>query len=58
LRPELLPPLLPGRAPKGEVKESPRKEFLYWNDDGELVALRISKAGYLGLACHRRLAEF
>ena len=23
---------------KGEVKESPRKEFLYWNDDGELVA--------------------
>jgi arylsulfatase len=25
---------------KGEVKESPRKEFLYWNDDGNLVALR------------------
>jgi arylsulfatase A-like enzyme len=25
---------------KGEVKESPRKEFLYWNDDGQLVAVR------------------
>jgi arylsulfatase len=28
---------------KGEVKESPRKEFLYWNDDGELVALRLNQ---------------
>jgi arylsulfatase A-like enzyme len=26
---------------KGEVKESPRKEFLYWNDDGQLVAVRF-----------------
>ena len=26
---------------KGEAKEPPRKEFLYWNDDGELVAIRI-----------------
>jgi arylsulfatase len=26
---------------KGEVKESPRKEFLYWNDDGDLLALRV-----------------
>jgi arylsulfatase len=26
---------------KGEVKESPRKEFLYWSDDGDLLALRI-----------------
>jgi arylsulfatase A-like enzyme len=26
---------------KGEVKEAPRKEFLYWNDDGELVAVRV-----------------
>jgi arylsulfatase A-like enzyme len=26
---------------KGEVKESPRKEYLYWNDDAELVAIRI-----------------
>jgi arylsulfatase len=28
---------------KGQVKESPRKEFLYWSDDGELVALRINQ---------------
>src|SRR4029453_11727029 len=28
---------------KGDVKESPRKEFLYWSDDGELVALRINQ---------------
>jgi arylsulfatase len=28
---------------KGEVKESPRKEFLYWSDDGELVALRVKE---------------
>ena len=27
---------------KGEMKESPRKEFLYWSDDGELVALRVN----------------
>jgi len=26
---------------KGEVKESPRKEFLYWSDDGDLLALRF-----------------
>jgi arylsulfatase A-like enzyme len=26
---------------KGEMKESPRKEFLYWSDDGELLALRV-----------------
>ncbi len=25
---------------KGEVKESPRKEMLYWSDDGGLMALR------------------
>ncbi len=25
---------------KGEVKEAPRKEFLYWSDGGDLVALR------------------
>ena len=25
---------------KGEVKESPRKEMLYWSDDGDLMALR------------------
>jgi arylsulfatase len=25
---------------KGEVKESPRKQFFYWSDDGDLLALR------------------
>ena len=28
---------------KGEAKESPRKEFLYWSDDGKLVALRYNQ---------------
>lgn len=27
---------------KGEVKENPRKGFLYWGDDGDLMALRWS----------------
>ncbi len=27
---------------KGEVKESPRKDFLYWSDDGDLFALRYA----------------
>jgi len=27
---------------KGEAKESPRKEFLYWSDDGDLMAIRLS----------------
>jgi arylsulfatase len=26
---------------KGDMKEAPRKEFIYWNDDGELVAIRV-----------------
>ena len=26
---------------KGDVKEAPRKEFLYWSDDGDLMALRV-----------------
>jgi arylsulfatase A-like enzyme len=26
---------------KGEAQESPRKSFVYWNDDGQLVALRV-----------------
>ena len=26
---------------KGDAKETERKEFLYWNDDGELVAVRV-----------------
>ena len=28
---------------KGDVKESPRKEFLYWSDDGDLMAFRYDK---------------
>lgn len=28
---------------KGSVKESPRKEFFYWNDDGALTALRFNQ---------------
>jgi arylsulfatase len=27
---------------KGEVKENPRKGFLYWSDDGDLLALRVA----------------
>jgi arylsulfatase len=26
---------------KGDVKDSPRQEFLYWSDDGDLMALRV-----------------
>jgi arylsulfatase len=26
---------------KGEANEAPRKEFLYWSDDGELVSIRV-----------------
>ena len=28
---------------KGEVKENPRKGFLYWGDDGDLMALRFGQ---------------
>ena len=28
---------------KGEVKELPRKDFIYWNDDGQLVAIRVNE---------------
>ena len=27
---------------KGDAKESPRKEFLYWSDDGDLLAVRYN----------------
>jgi arylsulfatase A-like enzyme len=27
---------------RGEARDSPRRDFLYWNDDGELVALRVN----------------
>jgi arylsulfatase len=26
---------------RGEVNDGPRRDFLYWNDDGELVAVRV-----------------
>ena len=34
---------------KGDAKESPRKEFLYWSDDGDLMAIRYEqwKAAFL-----------
>ena len=28
---------------KGDAKESPRKEFLYWSDDGDLMAIRVKE---------------
>jgi arylsulfatase len=28
---------------KGEAKEPPRKDFIYWNDDGQLVAIRVNE---------------
>ena len=28
---------------KGDVAEAPRKEFLYWTDDGQLAALRYDQ---------------
>jgi arylsulfatase A-like enzyme len=27
----------------GQTRESPRKEFFYWDDDGELVAIRYDR---------------
>lgn len=28
---------------KGEVKENPRKGFMFWSDDGDLMALRVNQ---------------
>ena len=28
---------------KGEVQESPRKEFIYWSDDGDVFAIRVGR---------------
>ena len=28
---------------KGEVKESPRRQFFYWSDDGDLFAIRVDR---------------
>jgi arylsulfatase len=38
----------------GQVSEGPRREFLYWNDDGNLVALRYNrwKAVFLEQRAH------
>ncbi len=45
----------------GSAKESPRRDFLYWNDDGELVAMRVGglegRLQGAGARGHRRLAE-
>ena len=39
---------------KGEVKENPRKGFLYWSDDGDLMALRVGgEVGRFGEDDHR-----
>lgn len=39
---------------KGEVKENPRKGFLYWSDDGDLMALRVGnwKAHFMEQRAH------
>ena len=39
---------------KGEVKENPRKAFLYWSDDGDLMAIRINqwKAQFVDQTAH------
>ena len=39
---------------QGKTSEPPRKEFLYWNDDGQLVALRYNrwKAVFLEQRAH------
>lgn len=39
---------------KGEVKENPRKGFLYWSDDGDLMALRVGnyKANFMEQRAH------
>ncbi len=39
---------------KGDVKENPRKGFLYWSDDGDLMALRAGnwKATFLVQRAH------
>ena len=42
---------------KGEAKESPREGFIYWSDDGDLMALRVSRLeGRVRRAAHNRSA--
>ena len=31
---------------KGEVKKNPREGFLYWSDDGDLMALRVNQRAH------------
>ena len=43
---------------KGDAKESPRKEFLYWSDDGDLMAHPLSRLeGHLPGAEHGDIAK-
>jgi len=39
---------------KGQAKENPRKGFLYWSDDGDLMALRVGdwKATFMEQRAH------
>jgi arylsulfatase A-like enzyme len=39
---------------KGEVKESPRQEFFYWSDDGDLFAIRVRDWNLFHRAVSRR----
>ena len=40
---------------RGEQKESPREEFLYWSDDGDLMAIRVQNWKASFLEQHTRL---
>jgi arylsulfatase len=42
---------------KGEVKESPRKEFLYWSDDGDLLAIRVNEWKVSFLEQHGKVSD-
>src|SRR5262249_52083239 len=42
---------------KGEVKESPRKEFLYWSDDGDLMAIRVNQWKVAFLEQHGKVSD-
>jgi arylsulfatase len=39
---------------KGETKESPRKGFLYWSDDGDLVSIRVENWKVVFKECAKR----
>jgi arylsulfatase A-like enzyme len=42
---------------KGEAKESPRKEFLYWSDDGDLLAIRVNQWKVAFLEQHGKVSD-